>query len=296
MNTSLLKLARSAAASLGFIAALSVLGSGAQAATNPAFQVQASGQGQPMILIPGLSSPGEVWKDTVAHYDRHYRCYVLTLAGFAGTPATDGPLLQQAEQQLMQLIASEKMDKPIIVGHSMGGFLAMQTAADHPDKIGKLIIVDTMPALGATQMPSMTEAQLKEMAAPMRDKILESSPAALEAKFRGTASTMISKPEDIERIVGWSMKSDQKTIANSMYEMLSTDLRDKIGQIKSPTLVLGTWIAYKQYMPRSTAESTFKLQYAKLPGVKIELSDTSRHFIMYDDPQWMLARMDEFLK
>ncbi len=292
MKTSLLKLA----AAVGACAAVYLNMGAAQAASNPAFQVQASGQGKPMILIPGLASPGEVWKDTVAHYDKQYRCYVLNLAGFAGVPAIDGPLLQQAEEQLVQLINAEKMDKPLIVGHSLGGFLAMKTAADHPDKVGRLVIVDTMPALVATQAPSMTETQMKEIAAQMQNNMLKADAAQLESRYRGNAANMVSKPENVEQIVAWGMKSDQKSVANAMAEVTGTDLRGKISQITAPTLVLGTWIAYKQYMPRSAAESTFRLQYVKLPGVQIQLSDTSRHFIMYDDPEWMYARMDEFLK
>ncbi|WP_394779904.1 alpha/beta fold hydrolase [Undibacterium sp.] len=288
MKTSLLKLAASVAVMLGMTAV--------QAANHPAFEVQASGQGKPMILIPGLASPGEVWKDTVARYSSQYRCYVLSLAGFAGVPATDGPLLQQAEEQLVQLVDAEKMDKPLIIGHSLGGFLALKTAAEHPDKVGRLVIVDTMPALMATQAPSMTETQMKEMAAQMQNAMQKADPAQLESRYRSNAATMVSKPEDIERVAGWGMKSDQKAVANAMAEMMGTDLRSEIGRITVPTLVLGTWVAYKQYVPRPAAEAVFKLQYAKLQGVQIELSDTSRHFIMYDDPQWMYARIDAFLR
>ena len=48
------------------------------------FQVKVTGHGQPMILIPGLSCPGEVWDGAVAHYKDHYQLHVISLAGFAG--------------------------------------------------------------------------------------------------------------------------------------------------------------------------------------------------------------------
>ncbi|MES2073771.1 MAG: alpha/beta hydrolase [Pseudomonadota bacterium] len=291
MKTSLLKLAR--AAITGTIALLSIV---AQAASVPAFKVEAIGQGKPMILIPGLASSGDVWKETVAHYDKHYRCYVLTLAGFAGTPATDGPLLQQAEQQLLKFMDEEKLDKPTIVGHSLGGFLALKLAAEHADKVGMLVILDSLPAMGAAQVPSMTEAQLKELATQYRDNMLNGDPESHTRIRRTMVSNMATKAEDIERVIDWGAKSDRVAVANAMYEMMSTDLRQSISGIKAPTLVLGTWIGYKQYVPRELSESTFKLQYAKLPGVKIVLADNAKHFIMYDDPQWLYARMDEFLK
>ncbi|PRC93833.1 alpha/beta fold hydrolase [Solimicrobium silvestre] len=258
--------------------------------------IQVTGSGKPMILIPGLASSGEVWDSTVAHYAKDYQCIVITLAGFAGKPAVDTPLFSSAEKELSRYISDKKLDHPIIVGHSLGGFLAMQFAAQHPEQVGKVVIVDSLPALGATQMPSVTKEQLQGAAANMRDNMRQSDPAQALASRRMAVTSMVSKPADIERVMGWGAASDRNTVINAMYELMATDLRDDIAQIKAPTLVLGTWIAYQEYAPRSAIENTFKMQYQKLPGVKIAFADTARHFIMYDDPQWMFAQMDEFLK
>ena len=51
------------------------------------FGVKATGAGRPMILIPGLGSAGEVWNETVAHFEKEFACHVLVPAGFAGQPA-----------------------------------------------------------------------------------------------------------------------------------------------------------------------------------------------------------------
>ena len=96
--------------------------------------------------------------------------------------------------------------------------------------------------------------------------------------------------------MAWGAKSDSATVTNAMHDLIATDLRADIARIKSPTLVLGTWIAYKDYTSRAAVENTFKTQYQKLDGVTIEVADTARHFIMYDDPEWMLDRMEKFLK
>ena len=88
----------------------------AQAAANhPAFKVDVRGNaGQPVILIPGLASSGEVWNGTVARYCGQRQCHVLTLAGFGGNPAVEGPLLANVEQQLSDYIATNKLDRPIV--------------------------------------------------------------------------------------------------------------------------------------------------------------------------------------
>lgn len=261
-----------------------------------AFTVQVSGKGTPMILIPGLASSAEVWNGTVAHYAAHYQCYTFNLAGFAGVAPIQGPLLQQAEDGLSQYIKDHHLDHPVIVGHSLGGYLAMKFAADHPDQIGKLVIVDSLPALGAAQMHDATPDQLRAMAERIRSNMEKGDAASMEANQRKFIQSMVTSDADVERIVQWGKASDRHTVVESMYDLMASDLRPELAQIKAPTLVMGTWIAYKEYAPREAIEATYRQQYAKLAGVKIEMADHARHFIMYDDPNWMFERMDAFLQ
>ena len=275
-----------------------LLAGAGQAAAPTAFTAEVTGQGRPLILIPGLASSGEVWQGTVARLcgpQATRQCHVLTLAGFAGVPAIAGDLLAQAEQQLADYIVAKKLGQPAIIGHSLGGFLALKMAIDHPQQTGKLLIVDSLPALGATQLPSSTPEQLQAMATQMQAAMRAQDAAGASASQRRTVSGMASAPADVERIIGWGQRSDRETVINAMGILIASDLRQDVAKIKSPTLVLGTWIAYKDYAPRAAIEATFQQQYAQLPGVQIALADTARHFIMYDQPDWMVARIEQFL-
>src|SRR5579872_1816781 len=62
------------------------------------FQSKVSGHGRPMILIPGLSCPGEVWDGTVDRYKDRFEMHVLSLAGFAGVPRVEGPFLETVRE------------------------------------------------------------------------------------------------------------------------------------------------------------------------------------------------------
>ena len=275
-----------------------LLAGASQAAAPAAFTVDVTGQGRPLILIPGLASSGEVWQGTVARLcgpQAARQCHVLTLAGFAGVAPIAGDLLAQAEQQLADYIVAKKLSQPAIIGHSLGGFLALKMAIDHPQQTGKLLIVDSLPALGATQLPSITPPQLQAMSSQMQAAMRTQDGATYAASQRRTASSMASAPADVERIIGWGQRSDRETVINAMGTLMASDLRQDVAKIKSPTLVLGTWIAYKDYAPRTAIEATFQQQYAQLPGVQIALADTARHFIMYDQPDWMVARIEQFL-
>src|SRR5579863_2138533 len=94
----------------------------ALAGNPPSFHVDIIGKGKPMILIPGFASSGKTWDSTVARYKDRYECHVLTLAGFAGEPRIEAPFLETVRKDLAVYIRKNKMDKPVIVGHSLGGF------------------------------------------------------------------------------------------------------------------------------------------------------------------------------
>lgn len=271
----------------------------APASAHPAFQVAITGQGAPVILIPGLASSGEVWQATVARLCGDARpqrqCHVLTLAGFAGVPKIEGDLLAQAETQLAAYIRDHQLGQPAIIGHSLGGFLALKLAIDHPQQAGKLIIVDSLPALGAVQLPSITPEQLQGMATQMRGAMRAQDGAGFAEGQRRSVASMAGKPDDVARILDWGTRSDRNTVIDTMATLIGTDLRQDVARIASPTLVLGTWIAYKDYAPRAATEAVFRSQYRQLPGVQVVMSDAARHFIMYDDPDWLHGQIEQFL-
>jgi len=261
------------------------------------FQVKVTGHGQPMILIPGLSCSGEVWDTTVDRYKDRYECHVLTVAGFAGVPRVPAPMLDRVRDGIADYIREKRLDHPVIVGHSLGGFLALEVGSKYPDLPGKLVIVDSYPFLAAIMDPGVTPAKAKDMEAQMRKSLGIQTQADYERYVKsGVATrTMVTGESGFERIVAWGLASDRTAVTDSMAEMFSTDLRDDIANIKCPTLVLGSWIAYKQYTDHARTLANLRLQYAKLAGVEIAVNDTARHFIMWDDPDWMFGQVDRFL-
>ena len=278
-------------AALGALIAMPIAGH-AVAATTPkpaSFHVEITGKGKPMILIPGFASSGKTWDSTVAHYKDQYECHVLTLAGFAGEPRIEAASGFEVHRQL------NKMNKPVIVGHSLGGVLALWLAEQEPDLVGPLVIVDSLPFLAGVMNPGATAASVKAQAEQMR-KMYSGPPTEQTEKMGEMAvKAMVTSPADFETIMGWSRKSDRVAMGDAIYEMMTTDLRGDLDKITAPTLVLGTWIAYKQYAKREDVEKNFRTQYAKLKNYDFILSDKARHFVMLDDPDGFFQAFDHFL-
>ncbi len=278
------------------IALFAALLAGALSAQTP-FHVKVTGQGQPMILIPGLASGGGAWDTTVARYQDRYQCHVLTLAGFVGVPRIPAPMLDTVRDGIADYIRANKLEKPVIVGHSLGGFLALAVAAKYPDLPGKLVIVDSYPFLAGVMNPGASTAEVKQSVAQAAQYYRGQDQDTYERMTKSGLNTrpLVTKDSDLERLIAWGLASDRTAVADAMIEFLSSDLRGDLAKIKSPTLVMASWIGYKDYTTRQKTEEGLRRQYANLAGVNLQLSDTARHFIMWDDPNWMFGHMDTFL-
>jgi pimeloyl-ACP methyl ester carboxylesterase len=123
------------------------------------------------------------------------------------------------------------------------------------------------------------------------------SQEAYEAYVKSGAGdrTMVTSDADFQRLVAWGLASDRTAVTDALSEMFAVDLRPDLVKIKIPVLVLGAWKSYEQYTDHARTEANLRGQYASLHGVRISLNDTSRHFIMWDDPQWMFGQIDSFL-
>jgi pimeloyl-ACP methyl ester carboxylesterase len=248
-----------------------------------------------MILIPGLASSGDVWQSTVEHEQAHFTCYVLDLPGFAGQPALPGsrPMLTTVRDALAGFLRAHHLERAVVVGHSLGGVIALDLARLHPELVGKLVIVDSLPFVAANTDPSATAESMKPMADKIRDAIAHGSSAIFEDRERAMIATMVTDPAKLDLVVGWAMKSDRAAVGEAFAEVLTTDLRPLLGTITAPTLVLETWTGWG--VGRDRTVNTYTQQYAELRGAKLVVAETSKHFIMYDDPAFLFAQMDAFL-
>jgi N-formylmaleamate deformylase len=244
------------------------------------FSDDISGEGRPVIFIPGLGCPGEVWDSTVAHFDGKIEAHVLTLAGFAGTKAVKPPLAATVRKELVRYIRSHRLSKPIIVGHSMGGFIAYWLAATAPDLIGGVIVVDAGPALAADAADPETAHLLRNAWAQAGDDVLPD-------QVRAAYTSMVTDPKKIEPFIEAITKSDRQTMGDAIFELVTTDLRDKMASIRAPLLLVLADGGY-QTMYRSMVKA--------VPDHEVVVIPRTRHFVMFDDPAGFNAALDKFLK
>lgn len=241
-----------------------------------AFHVEVKGHGRPVILIPGLGCPGEVWDSTVEHLGDGYESHVLTLAGFAGQDAIAEPLSAAARRDLTRYIRSRHLRDPIIVGHSMGGFIAYWIASYHPELVGPVIVVDAGPALSG----DLDEARA------LRARWKHAGDDEFRDGMRAAFLAMTSAPKKMAPIADAVVRSDRRAIGDAIYEMITTDLTDHVKDITAPVLVIAADGGYQQRI---------RAQIETIPDHEMIVLPRTRHFVMYDDPDGFFRAIDRFL-
>jgi N-formylmaleamate deformylase len=257
------------------------------------FNVTVTGRGPAIVLIPGLLSTGEVWSSTVERYQKQYTLHTVTLAGFGGPPPIGSPFLSRVRDELIAYMRDQKMQKPIVIGHSLGGFLAFWIAATAPDLVGGVIAVDGVPYLPALGNPAATPETTAAMAKQVQTIYASLSQEQLIAQSRMAMTTMITAPADVDRAMAWVARADAATAGRAVAEMMLTDLRADVAKITAPVLLIGALGAAPEPM-RPALEKSYRAQVAPLPASRVTLAAT-RHFIMFDDPSFLFAAIDEFL-
>ena len=241
-----------------------------------AFKAAVTGHGRPVIFIPGLGCPGSMWDDTIAHLGDGYEAHVLTLAGFAGNQAIDEPLSKAVRRDLTRYIRSRHLRDPIIVGHSMGGFIAYWIASYHPELVGPVIVVDAGPALSG----DLDEAKA------LRARWKNATDDEFADGMRTAFLSMTTAPKKLEPVLAQVTRSDRRAIGDAIYEMMATDLTAHVAEIAAPVLVIAADGGFQQRI-RSQIETIPDHEMIVLPHTK--------HFVMYDDPDGFYKAIDKFL-
>lgn len=259
------------------------------------FIATVTGQGPDVILIPGLASSSDVWDATVKQLAPTHRVHVLQVRGFAGEPAganAQGDVITPLAAEIADYAA--KLDHPAIIGHSIGGLMALKIAAAKPDAIGRILVVDALPFYSLLYGPTATVAAAKPFAEQARTQIL-SMPDAQFAAGQTQTMAMMSLTESVRpTLVDWSLRSDRRVMAQAMYDAMLDDARPLLPSIKAPVTVLYAWDD-TMGQPMELADGMYAGAYAGLPTAKLTRIDGSFHFIMLDQPKVFAEKIAAFL-
>ncbi|THD77230.1 MAG: alpha/beta hydrolase [Phenylobacterium sp.] len=279
------------------VAALTLcLGSAAMAAPPTRITAQVIGYGPDVILVTGLSSAELTWGAEAARLKDHYRLHLIQIAGFGGAAvgANDaGPVLAPVAAEIDAYIRDNRLQRPAVIGHSLGGLVALELAAAHPKDVSRLMILDSLPFVGL-QAGATSAAQLEPQAAAVRAQLTAAPQAAYAATTPATAAQMAASPADQAKVAAAMAASDHRTVADALYDAMTSDLRPALAGLPMPVTVL---YAAKSSagLPQAASDALYAKAYADVPHHSVQRVDGAAHFLMLDQPAAFDAAVQAFL-
>jgi pimeloyl-ACP methyl ester carboxylesterase len=246
------------------------------------FSVVTSGSGPDVILIPGLTASRDVWKGAVAQVPG-YRYHLIQVAGFAGAPARGnarGEVVRPLAAEIARYIQARGLRKPAIVGHSMGGTLAMMVAARNPGLAGKVMVVDMLPQPAG--IVGGSASNVRGLADALRGL------SGSEGGRQLIASAIRMFGNDAAE----NSRSDPDVVARATHELALIDLTGELPKISAPMTVV---YANLDTARPATADRIYASGYANRKGTRLVRIDNSGHMVMYDQPAKFAGTLKSFL-
>lgn len=241
--------------------------------------VTVRGSGRDVLLIPGLASGPGIWNGVLGAVPG-YRFHLVQVRGFAGLAPegnASGPLVQPLADEIARYITMSGLKRPAIVGHSMGGTLAMMLGLK--GVAGRVMVIDMLPAGAA--MVGGTASGL----------------GFLADQLGGYLTGTVAGRRYLAQIVGQApgaKGSDPDVIASALRDLANIDLGPQLARLSVPLEVVYAVGADREQA--AIIASRFRAAYAPKKDALLRAIGPSGHMVMADQPVRFHAALGTFLK
>ena len=233
-----------------------------------------SSQPTPLVFIHGAGSSATIWLDLFRHFERSRRVVALDLPGHGQSEpwhdVADVDRIRCYADAVQHACAHLKIDRAVLVGHSMGGLVALACAAAHPDKVAGLVLIASAPGLRPSKEMLTALADRREQHAELMESLAWSPTTARDTVERWSKTTMSADPD--------------VTLA---------DLRAcgafEAATVLQPTLLLAgqdDLLCSPRFMQKGAA---------RLPGADLQFVPDAGHFLFLERPDSSIAAIERFL-
>lgn len=250
---------------------------------------------EPVYLIPGLSSPRDVWDGIAPDLAKERQVLLVQVNGFGGDALGDNGKSGMTDGIIADILADAAKrgaKRPAVIGHSYGGLIGMMLAARPPGRVGRLLVVDTLPFFGRLFDPAATPASIAPRAEQLRAMTVAGADRmkTMPVVTSDPGGIWSNTPEGRIKVANWGLKADQRAVAQALYEDIVTDIGPELGKVTAKPFT----ILYAAGMGEAQAKAVWEPAYAGTPAKLVAVPD-SYHFIMLDQPQRFAAQVKAFL-
>ena len=232
---------------------------------------------QSIVLVSGLACKGKIWNQTVDSLSKNATVYSLDYFEDKNHSLIT---IDQIADEVIDWAASQKLDNITLVGHSLGGIVALNVASKIPNQVGKLIIVDAFPAISALSNPGFVPNS-KNDCTPFVQKFTSMTKEQFDSFYTANLSQMTTVADSRKMLLDWAKNYDRTNYASLLCDYLNTGLRKAIRSINCPTMILAS-------SGMKPLEANISDQYLEIKQHEIIFSEKGLHFLMFDDFDWYI--------
>jgi len=255
------------------------------------------GEGEPLILIHGYGAGMWVWERQIDILSRFYRVYALDLIGHG---FSDRPKMDYKPETYIQFLKDFmdrlRIEKANLIGNSMGGGIAWAMAIFFPERVNRLILIDTVPSNVFNQVRNdsfKTLIAIKDI--PLLPYLVISgrNKNSIKQILRECIyDTQLITPELLDRQY---QLSKMKGMTWVLYSTLKNadeakKLKDSLSQVHHPTLLI--WGERDLVFPPSVGKDLHRA----IKGSKFQTIKGSGHIPMWENPEEVNQTILRFLK
>lgn len=263
--------------------------------------LDSGGDKPPIVLIHGLSSYTGFWEYQVAELAKTHRVLALDLPGYGASDRPDAPCTPPWYASLVASWMTELgVESATVMGHSMGGQIALTLALEHPERVDALVL----------SAPAGLEAFTRGEAALIKgfwheERAMWSSEQQIRANFLGAVFN--NHDEGVERLIEERVRMGAHSafagtsvaVSRSIAGMVDWPVRDRLGQIGVPTLLIyGTddKMIPNPLLHGGRTRAIAEFGRDAIPGAQLEMIPGAGHTVHHDAPQAFNRAVAAFLQ
>lgn len=224
-----------------------------------------------MVLIHGLGSSVEVWDGVAPFLSGSFNVFRFELSGHGGSPTIENPTIQAEVERLHEFLLENDLPQPVLVGHGLGGMIALTYALDHPADVKRLILMDTAPKQLVDQ----------EMKVQITQQMLEDYDAFVAERYLN----MSPDPDVTDKIVDQALRTDSASFISLLMSSFDYDETERLRGQSVPILVIGSELMFP------TADQSRKvldlIGFDQARTLLFKRMGRTGHFMMLEQPVYI---------
>lgn len=226
-----------------------------------------------IVFLHTVGSSADVWTEVTQPFAGSFKTWLWELPGHGKTQPASNLTIESATELLGKYLEENEIKYPVLVGHGMGGLIAMQYSFAHPAEIKRLILIDCAPK----QMAS------KEQKLAISEQLTTNYDQFVANYFLN----MSPNKEITDQIVDQALRTDKNSFTQLLLSSFDFDLTTELPRQAIPILLVGSGLLFPEQ--EKAREQLHLLGFDSARTISFKTMPGSGHFVMLEQPSYLAS-------